>query len=127
MTDEELAAVLIGLPHTTVGEPFGPDVFVYKVAGHQVAGKVFALHRRKAAPAQLTLKCDPARALLLRDHYPAVTPGYHTNKRHWNTVVLDGSVPDDDLLDFVHHSYELVVAGLPARLRATGEYDLEVT
>ncbi|MEJ3653342.1 MmcQ/YjbR family DNA-binding protein [Actinomycetes bacterium KLBMP 9759] len=119
MTDDELAATLIGLPHATVGEPFGPDVFVYKVAG-----KVFALHRRKAVPAQLTLKCDPARALLLRDHYPAVTPGYHTNKRHWNTVVLDDTVPDDDLLDFVHHSYELVVAGLPARLRASGEYDI---
>ena len=84
--------------------PFGEEVAVFTVAG-----KMFALLLLSAEPRHLTLKCDPLLSVALRERYPAVTPGYHTNKRHWNTVVLDGSVPDDELEEFIDHSYGLVV------------------
>jgi predicted DNA-binding protein (MmcQ/YjbR family) len=113
MDPDELSAVLAGMPHATVGEPFAEGVPVYKVAG-----KVFAIFQPHAEPPNVTLKCDPERARQLREQYRSVTPGYHVNKRLWNTVILHGDVPDDDLLDLVHHSYEQVVAGLPASTRA---------
>src|SRR5438093_1313561 len=113
MRQDDLDAVLAGMPGATVGEPFADGVPVYKVAG-----KVFAIYQPYATPPQVTLKCDPERARQLREEFRSVVPGYHVNKRLWNTVVLDGGVPDDDLLDLVHHSYELVVAGLPAATRA---------
>jgi predicted DNA-binding protein (MmcQ/YjbR family) len=94
------------------GYPFGPEYPVFKVAG-----KIFALILLDTNPPWLNLKCDPLHAEVLRAYYPAVRPGYHMNKRHWNTVVLDGSVPEDDLLSMVDDSYALVVAGLPQRLR----------
>ncbi|GAA5121776.1 MmcQ/YjbR family DNA-binding protein [Pseudonocardia adelaidensis] len=113
MTPDDLAAVLGGMPHATVDEPFAEGVPVYKVAG-----KVFAIFQQHASPPDVTLKCDPELARQLREQYRSVVPGYHVNKRLWNTISLDGDVPDDDLLDLVHHSYEQVVAGLPARTRA---------
>jgi predicted DNA-binding protein (MmcQ/YjbR family) len=113
MTPDELAAVLAGMPHATVEEPFAEGVPVYKVAG-----KVFAIFQQHASQPDVTLKCDPERARQLREQYRSVVAGYHVNKRLWNTITLDGDVPDDDLLDLVHHSYEQVVAGLPARTRA---------
>ena len=113
MTPDELAAALAAMPHATVSEPFAEGVPVYKVAG-----KVFAIFQRYADPPGVTLKCDPERARQLREQYRAVVPGYHVNKRLWNTISLDGDVPDDDLLDLAHHSYEQVVAGLPAGKRA---------
>ena len=93
--------------------PFGPDVLVYKVAG-----KMFALAVPDDFPSRINLKCDPERALLLRDQYPAIQPGYHMNKRHWNTVVLDGSLPSSLVKELIDHSYELVVAALPKAQRA---------
>lgn len=113
MEHDELSAALAGMPHATVGEPFAEGVPVYKVAG-----KVFAIYQPRAEPPNVTLKCDPERARQLREQYRSVIPGYHVNKRLWNTVNLDGGVPDDDILDLVHHSYEQVVAGLPASARA---------
>jgi predicted DNA-binding protein (MmcQ/YjbR family) len=113
VTPDELAVVLGEMPHATVSEPFAEGVPVYKVAG-----KVFAICQPHATPPSVTLKCDPERARQLREQYRAVVPGYHVDKRHWNTIGLDGDVPDDDLLDLAHHSYELVVAALPARTRA---------
>jgi predicted DNA-binding protein (MmcQ/YjbR family) len=113
VTPDELATVLGAMPHATVEEPFAEGVPVYKVAG-----KVFAILQPHAAPPSVTLKCDPELARQLREQYRSVVPGYHVNKRLWNTISLDGDVPDDDLLDLVHHSYEQVVAGLPARTRA---------
>lgn len=101
------------LPGATQEYPFGDGVAVFKVAG-----KVFALVTQGAAPGSVSLKCDPYRATALRERYPAVTAGYHLNKRHWNSVELDGSVPDDELSDLVDHSYELVVAGLTKAQRA---------
>lgn len=87
--------------------PFGFDVAVYKVQG-----KVFALVPLASNPPQISLKCDPILAAMLRETYPAVTPGYHLNKRHWNTVVSDGSIADDEIEEWIVHSYEQVVKGL---------------
>lgn len=87
--------------------PFGEDAAVFKVAG-----RMFALVLMRSAPGTVSLKCDPEVAADLRARYDAITPGYHLNKRHWNTVELDGSVPDEELAELIDHSYDLVVAGL---------------
>jgi predicted DNA-binding protein (MmcQ/YjbR family) len=92
--------------------PFGEDVLVYKVEG-----KVFLLTRVEEHPLSLNLKCNPDHAVELREQYDAVTPGYHMNKKHWNTVVLDGSIPSGEVLKMIDHSYEQVVKGLPTKLR----------
>ena len=94
--------------------PFGPSVLVYKVAG-----KVFALTDPDDFPARMNLKCDPERALVLREEYSAIIPGYHMNKKHWNTVTFDGSVPSKLLRELIDHSYDLVVASLPKSKRPT--------
>jgi predicted DNA-binding protein (MmcQ/YjbR family) len=94
--------------------PFSPGLSVFKVSG-----KVFALTRLDDRPLDVSLKCEPALAEQLRDTYAAIRPGYHLNKRHWNTVVVDGSIPDRLVLDLVEDSYDLVVAGLSKRVQAT--------
>jgi predicted DNA-binding protein (MmcQ/YjbR family) len=92
--------------------PFGPEVLVYKVGG-----KMFALTEPEEFPARINLKCDPDRAVMLRDEYESIIPGYHMNKRHWNTVILDGSVPDVLLSALIDHSYQLVASSLPKAKR----------
>ncbi len=92
--------------------PFGPEVLVYKVGG-----RMFALTDPAEFPPRINLKCDPDRAVGLREEFDAITPGYHMNKRHWNTLVLDGSVPADLIAELLDHSYELVVASLPRAKR----------
>lgn len=87
--------------------PFGPDVAVYKVMD-----KMFAILPTHP-PLTISLKCDPVLAKMQRDTYPAVQPGYHLNKRHWNTVTIDGTIPDDEILEMIVHSYDLVVKKLP--------------
>jgi predicted DNA-binding protein (MmcQ/YjbR family) len=87
--------------------PFGEEVAVFKVAG-----RMFALVPLGETPGSVSLKCDPGLAISLRARYVGVTPGYHLSKRHWNTVALDGSVPDQELLELIDHSYDLVVARL---------------
>jgi predicted DNA-binding protein (MmcQ/YjbR family) len=99
-------------PETSEEQPFGPDNDVYKVAG-----KMFAILSPDATPPAISLKCDPVIALELREEFPAVTPGYHLNKSHWNTVLLDGTVPDKEIKKMIIHSYEQVVVGLPKTLR----------
>jgi len=94
-------------PGSVEDYPFGDEVAVFKVAG-----RMFALVSLGPAPGSVSLKCDPGLATDLRGRYAAVTPGYHLNKRHWNTVTLDGSVPDEEVLELVDHSYDLVLAGL---------------
>ncbi len=93
--------------------PFGPNTSVFKVAG-----KMFALSQLQAESLRVSLKCEPALAEALRSAYPAVLPGYHLNKRHWNTVVLDGSLPDTTVRDMIEDSYDLVVGGLSRGARA---------
>ena len=94
-------------PGSAEDYPFGDEVAVFKVAG-----KMFALVSLGPAPGSISLKCDPGLAAGLRGRYAAITAGYHLNKRHWNTVALDGSVPDEEVLELVDHSYDLVLAGL---------------
>ncbi|QDP97714.1 MmcQ/YjbR family DNA-binding protein [Microlunatus elymi] len=93
--------------------PFGDGAAVFKVGG-----KMFALVSLEGSPGSVNLKCEPELALELRDRHPAVRPGYHQNKRHWNTVDLDGTVDEDDLRWMITHSYELVLAGLPRAIRS---------
>jgi predicted DNA-binding protein (MmcQ/YjbR family) len=93
--------------------PFGPETSVFKVAG-----KMFALSRLAQSPLRISLKCEPELAERLRETHAAVLPGYHLNKRHWNTVVLDGSLPDQTIEDMIEDSYDLVVSGLPRSRRA---------
>ena len=100
------------LPGQTESTPFGPEVLVFKVGG-----KIFALLSPDDEPPRVNLKCDPARAELLRGTHSAIVPGYHMNKRHWNTVVLDRSLPPALVRELIDHSYQLVVAGLTARQR----------
>ena len=113
MDRQHVLAVCAAYPSASEEYPFGDDVAVFKVGG-----KMFALVALGDEPGRVTLKCDPDWALQLRAEYPAVQPGYHTNKRHWNTVTLDGSVEPIDIDDMIRHSYELVVAGLPRHQRA---------
>jgi predicted DNA-binding protein (MmcQ/YjbR family) len=99
--------------------PFAPETSVFKVGG-----KMFALSRLGADPLSVSLKCDPPLAEELRAAHPAITPGYHLNKRHWNTVLIDGSLPERMIADLVEDSYDLVVSRLPrARRRALGVPD----
>lgn len=105
-------AHILSKPGAEETTPFGPDALVYKVCG-----KMFALTEPDEFPAYLNLKCDPERALELRDRFAAIAPGYHMNKRHWNTVLLDGSLPGTLVRELIDHSYDLVVAGLPKALR----------
>jgi predicted DNA-binding protein (MmcQ/YjbR family) len=82
-----------------------------------VAGKMFALSMLGSRPLKVSVKCEPELAIALRKSYPAVEPGYHLNKRHWNTVTIDGSLEDKLVLDMIEDSYDLVVEGLPRRER----------
>ena len=93
--------------------PFGSDVLVFKVGG-----KMFALAALDEVPTTVNLKCDPDLALDLRDRYEQVRPGYHMNKKHWNTVEIDTGIPDVELRKMIDHSYELVVKSLPKPARA---------
>ncbi|MFW2371759.1 MAG: MmcQ/YjbR family DNA-binding protein [Gammaproteobacteria bacterium] len=97
----------LSMPQTIEDYPFGPDVAVFKIKQ-----KMFATLSRRNAIAQINLKCEPYRAAALRDVYEAVLPAYHMNKLHWNTIILDNSIPDDEIRRMVNHSYALVVKGL---------------
>ncbi len=99
-------------PGATEEMPFGPDNIVFKVGG-----KMFALLPLDEIPPSVNLKCDPDRALELRDRFEEVQPGYHMNKRHWNTVQISGAIPESELRAMIDHSYELVVASLPKAAR----------
>ncbi|HSH01954.1 MAG TPA: MmcQ/YjbR family DNA-binding protein [Anaerolineae bacterium] len=106
MNREAVRRCLLGMNEVVEERPFGPDVAVFKVRG-----KMFAL-LPDDEPVRLNLKCEPAEALLLRGMYEAIQPGYHMNKRHWNTVTFDGTVPDEVLQRMMDDSYRLVVRGM---------------
>ena len=93
--------------------PFGEQTSVFKVAG-----KIFALSALAGDPLEVSVKCEPGLALALRDSYPAIRPGYHLNKQHWNTITIDGSMPDQHVRDMIEDSYDLIVSALPKRVRA---------
>lgn len=104
---ETLRKTLLKKKKATEETPFGPEALVYKVMG-----KMFALIAWEKDPLDISLKCDPDFALILRDHYPAIKAGYHMNKKHWNTLTLDGSIPEKQVLDMIDDSYDLVVKKL---------------
>jgi predicted DNA-binding protein (MmcQ/YjbR family) len=93
---------LLSMPGAKLDYPFGEDVAVYKTNG-----KMFALISEKFDPVRISLKCDPTLAEVLRDKYETVMPGYHLNKKHWNTVVLSGQLPWEDIQGLIRHSYDL--------------------
>jgi predicted DNA-binding protein (MmcQ/YjbR family) len=97
-------------PESTEGTPFGPTVLVFKVSG-----KMFALASLDEVPPRVNLKCDPDLALELRDRYEQVTPGYHMNKKHWNTIDIEAGIPDAEIRKMIDHSYELVAQSLPKK------------
>lgn len=105
---------MLANPDVTEETPFGPEVLVYKVLG-----KIFATLGFEDEVGRMNLKCDPERALELRDDYEAIIPGYHMNKKHWNTLVLDGSLSGELVGGLIDHSYDLVVKGMPKKLRET--------
>jgi predicted DNA-binding protein (MmcQ/YjbR family) len=104
---ETLRRCLLDRPGAVEDHPFGPQPLVIKVGG-----RIFALVAADASPLTISLKCEPDHAQFLRDSFPAVRPGYHLNKQHWNTVTLDGSIPDAGIRSMIDESYRLVVAGL---------------
>lgn len=93
------------MPNAKLDYPFGKEVAVYKVGD-----KMFALIREGKDPVQLSLKCDPLLAETLRQKYDTVMPGYHLNKKHWNTIVLTGQLSWEEIQDLIRHSYSLVTA-----------------
>jgi predicted DNA-binding protein (MmcQ/YjbR family) len=112
MNIEAFREYCLDKPAATEGTPFGPDNIVFKVAG-----KMFALAALDEVPPAVNLKCDPDLALELRDRYEQVRPGYHMNKKHWNTVVLDGAILPVEVRKMIDHSYHLVVQSLPKSQR----------
>ncbi|MGH2970367.1 MAG: MmcQ/YjbR family DNA-binding protein [Solirubrobacteraceae bacterium] len=110
---DALRRLCLSFPGAVEEFPFGPETSVFKVAG-----KLFALGPLGANELRISLKCEPDLAVRLRATYPAIIPGYHLNKRHWNTVSLDGSLPASFVRDLVEDSYDLVVSALPKRVQA---------
>ncbi len=109
---DSLQTYLLTKKGTIEETPFGLDVLVFKVMG-----KIFALIAWQETPLRISLKCDPELALTLRTHYKAVQPGYHLSKKHWNTVILDNTTPNNVILGMIDGSYNLVVKGFKKSVR----------
>jgi len=112
MDQESIREYCLSKYAVTEGFPFNDTALVFKVAG-----KMFAVLDLSEDQRGISLKCDPERAIVLREHYPEVTPAWHFNKQHWNGVNLNGTVPDRELIAWIDHSYEIVVASLPKKKR----------
>lgn len=94
---------VLSMPNAKLDYPFGEDVAVYKVNN-----KMFALIAEKSNPLRISLKCDPQLSLVLREKYETVLEGYHLNKKHWNTIILSGQLPLEEVQGLIRHSYDLV-------------------
>lgn len=105
MTHKQVEEYILSMPNARIDYPFGEGVAVYKVGD-----KMFALISEGKDPVQLSLKCDPNLAVILREKYDEVMPGYHLNKKHWNTLVLSGQMPWEEVQGLILHSYNLVTA-----------------
>lgn len=109
MTHKDLETYLLEFPHTWLDFPFGEGTSVYKVGDKQAnEGKIYAIIADGSKPLRVSLKCDPILAQTLREKYETVLPGYHLNKKHWNTIICSGQLPDDEIKDLVRLSYRLV-------------------
>jgi len=107
MNIEQIREYCIKKNGVTEEFPFDEETLVFKVMG-----KIFLLASLESIPLQINLKCDPENAVEIREEYEAVQPGYHMNKKHWNTISIDGSVPAKKIFEWIDNSYRLVVAGL---------------
>ncbi len=105
VTHKELERYLLSMPNARLDYPFGEGVAVYKAND-----KMFALVSEGSSPIRLSLKCDPQLAQTLREEFESVMPGYHLNKKHWNTIVLSGQLSWEQIQDLIRHSYTLVTA-----------------
>lgn len=103
MNVEEIREYAISKPDVEESFPFGPETLVFKIAG-----KVFLLMGLENDPLQFNVKCDPDRAIELRDEYECIVPGYHMNKKHWNSVIIDGTLTNKKIKEQIDHSYDLV-------------------
>jgi len=103
MNHKTVEKYILSMPGAKLDYPFGEDVAVYKVKD-----KMFALIQEKKDPVRLSLKCDPLLAETLREKYESVLPGYHLNKKHWNTIILTGQLSWEEIQDLIRHSYDLV-------------------
>jgi predicted DNA-binding protein (MmcQ/YjbR family) len=112
MDANDLRAWCLEQPGAVEEFPFGPETSVFKVAR-----KIFAISALDRTPLNVSVKCEPELAVALRASHPAIRPGYHLDKRHWNTVTLDGSLPDHIVRDMIEDSYDLIVSALPKRMR----------
>ena len=113
MNLEELRDYCLSLPHVTEDMPFGEDILVFRICN-----RIFVLTSLESVPLRVSLKCDPERAIELREEFPnKIVAGYHMNKKHWNTVRIDGSLPDSLIEEWITDSYNLVVMGLPKKVR----------
>jgi predicted DNA-binding protein (MmcQ/YjbR family) len=108
MTTQELSNFALRLPDAYEDHPFGETPDIYRISG-----RIFAFVMQRNEQPEIAVKCEPNLAGLLRAQYSAVTPGYHLNKRHWNTVLVNSDVPDDEILEMIVHSYEQVLSKLP--------------
>jgi len=109
MTHKEIEEYILSFPNTWLDFPFGEETSVYKIGHTETGGgKMFALIAENTKPLRVSLKCDPLLAETLRATYETVLPGYHLNKKNWNTVICTGQVPDDELKGFINHSFHLV-------------------
>ncbi|HBO64836.1 TPA: hypothetical protein DD425_02660 [Candidatus Saccharibacteria bacterium] len=109
MTHKELEEFLLSFPNTWLDFPFGEGTSVYKVGGKDTGeGKLFAIIADGSKPLRVSLKCDPQLAQTLREKYESVLPGYHLNKKHWNTIICSGQLADDEIRDLARLSYDLV-------------------
>jgi predicted DNA-binding protein (MmcQ/YjbR family) len=106
----------ISLPHVEETFPFDESTLVLKVGG-----KMFALIALDADPC-IALKCDPELAVSLRERFPAVLPGHHLSKKHWNTILLNDTIPDKTIEEWILHSYGLVISGLPKKIRESMQF-----
>ena len=107
MDHKSVEKYLLSLPNTKLDYPFGKEVAVYKVAMGE-EDKMYALIAEGTDPVRISLKCDPQLAVILRDKYESVMPGYHLSKKHWNTIVLSGQLPWEEVKGLIDHSYQLV-------------------
>jgi len=109
MTHKEIETYLLSFPNTWLDFPFGEGTSVYKAGDKEAGeGKIFAIIADSSKPLRVSLKCDPQLATTLRDKYESVLPGYHLNKKHWNTIICSGQLTDEEIKDLANLSYQLV-------------------